>query len=844
MLSLEGRETSIIGDEFAKISNIEKENLHYSCVPIRYFYLKSASNVVLSTQHWVSVLVMECDICAKIRHRRSFLNKPSVERFRNAWSYFVASKSSTATSANKDRLGGFCTRQTEASCIALSLSMAARARAEFDAHSTSAVTSQSARLRPMQPYAFETTRTSAHLATLCGISSHLWHAFLWHKSHILAPRRSHHTRIRSCASLTPRYQKRLNVPTMPENLHELAERVGQYAPIQKMYIGHCEDTNGGIALMFMHPDMREPLKECTALFGDGTFKRDWQSSHNFLLFDTRQRCKLAFCIGAGLQNCYVPTEILTRWNQPFKIENDNADGNENYEEDDSLVDELHRIGLNVFVAQDETGDVFETGVPPGQLIQLAPRQVRLQDLPDDAELNNPFAPTRRGRGRGRGSAGGGAGGARRGAGGRGGNRGAAAGRGGARGRGVARGTGERGARGRARGARGRARDVILQDHQPPDAVDLAGVEAPLALNVDNVIPAAQDPPALFEELPAAIAGTAEAPLAFAAPVVVAAVEEAQLVIAQPAMNVMDAVEPVLEQVIFNQHEQSSNMINDVNPNDNSENNQHENNPIRSVDEILAEIGSENQVSSENNPGEADERPVANEIRNARMSYYERRFGNNSQRREGEASHSPEEPSVVDNHAAADESSAENNSAIPKKKRRRTPRSRCELLGCREKFHVLKLSCGHRFCVPCIKNFLTRECAHCRRPIGNYLPPHLQGGERWESGEARALETNFIRQVHRERLDLEQRAIGLVFFAKGILMSMYTHTHCRREKLMARIIRNVRPSGSGARINRRFLIKQTNTLARILRANFDFGMSMERVVGDVCRVDRINGDRRS
>ncbi|CAB0033152.1 unnamed protein product, partial [Trichogramma brassicae] len=66
--------------------------------------------------------------------------------------------------------------------------------------------------------------------------------------------------------------RRLNVPTMPENLHELAERVGQYAPIQKMYIGHCEDTNGGIALMFMHPDMREPLKECTALFGDGTFK--------------------------------------------------------------------------------------------------------------------------------------------------------------------------------------------------------------------------------------------------------------------------------------------------------------------------------------------------------------------------------------------------------------------------------------------------------------------------------------------------------------------------------------------------------------------------------------------
>ncbi|CAB0039244.1 unnamed protein product [Trichogramma brassicae] len=48
--------------------------------------------------------------------------------------------------------------------------------------------------------------------SLCGISSHLWHAFLWHKSHILAPRRSHHTRIRSCASLTPRCQNQIAEP--------------------------------------------------------------------------------------------------------------------------------------------------------------------------------------------------------------------------------------------------------------------------------------------------------------------------------------------------------------------------------------------------------------------------------------------------------------------------------------------------------------------------------------------------------------------------------------------------------------------------------------------------------
>ncbi|KAL7286183.1 hypothetical protein TKK_0008670 [Trichogramma kaykai] len=198
----------------------------------------------------------------------------------------------------------------------------------------------------------------------------------------------------------------------------------------------------------------------------------------------------------------------------------------------------------------------------------------------------------------------------------------------------------------------------------------------------------------------------------------------------------------------------------INENVYSENDQHENNPIRSVDDILAEIGSENQLCLENNPGEADERPVANEIRSVRVSYFERRFGNNSQRREGEASHSAEEPSVTDNHAAVNESSADNNSVVPKKKRRRTPRSKCELLGCEAKFHVLKLNCGHRFCVPCIKNFLTRECPHCRRAIGNYLPPNLQGGERWESDEAQALDTNFYRQVQTERMDLEQRAYDL------------------------------------------------------------------------------------
>ncbi|KAL7297546.1 hypothetical protein TKK_0009906 [Trichogramma kaykai] len=66
--------------------------------------------------------------------------------------------------------------------------------------------------------------------------------------------------------------RRLNVPPMPENLQQLAEVIGQFDPIVQLYKGHCTDDNGGIALMFMHPEMRGPLSECTALFGDGTFK--------------------------------------------------------------------------------------------------------------------------------------------------------------------------------------------------------------------------------------------------------------------------------------------------------------------------------------------------------------------------------------------------------------------------------------------------------------------------------------------------------------------------------------------------------------------------------------------
>ncbi|CAB0030099.1 unnamed protein product [Trichogramma brassicae] len=57
---------------------------------------------------------------------------------------------------------------------------------------------------------------------LRGISSHLWHAFRWHKSQILAPRCSHHTRVRSCANLTLRYQKAALVSTFSQRCEEVA----------------------------------------------------------------------------------------------------------------------------------------------------------------------------------------------------------------------------------------------------------------------------------------------------------------------------------------------------------------------------------------------------------------------------------------------------------------------------------------------------------------------------------------------------------------------------------------------------------------------------------------------
>uniref|UniRef100_A0ABD2VTW7 MULE transposase domain-containing protein n=1 Tax=Trichogramma kaykai TaxID=54128 RepID=A0ABD2VTW7_9HYME len=65
-----------------------------------------------------------------------------------------------------------------------------------------------------------------------------------------------------------------------------------------------------------------------------------------------ENMEAGFNVVMGLMN-YHNVPNADRFNTYFRLENDNGDENENYEEDDTLVDELHRIGLNVFIAQDE-----------------------------------------------------------------------------------------------------------------------------------------------------------------------------------------------------------------------------------------------------------------------------------------------------------------------------------------------------------------------------------------------------------------------------------------------------------------------------------------------------------
>lgn len=65
--------------------------------------------------------------------------------------------------------------------------------------------------------------------------------------------------------------RRLNVPPLPASLHELKDTIISFEPVTGFYRGHCYETDGSIALLFMHDDMIEPLSSSKALYADGTF---------------------------------------------------------------------------------------------------------------------------------------------------------------------------------------------------------------------------------------------------------------------------------------------------------------------------------------------------------------------------------------------------------------------------------------------------------------------------------------------------------------------------------------------------------------------------------------------
>lgn len=54
-------------------------------------------------------------------------------------------------------------------------------------------------------------------------------------------------------------------------LQELGEMLDDYPPMAGIYRGRITAEDGSEALMFVHPDMIEPLSRCTQLYADGTF---------------------------------------------------------------------------------------------------------------------------------------------------------------------------------------------------------------------------------------------------------------------------------------------------------------------------------------------------------------------------------------------------------------------------------------------------------------------------------------------------------------------------------------------------------------------------------------------
>ena len=66
--------------------------------------------------------------------------------------------------------------------------------------------------------------------------------------------------------------KALNVPAIPRTLFHLRDTIQEFAPVVPVYSGSCVGADGSVALIFIIEDMMQPLRECTVLYGDGTFK--------------------------------------------------------------------------------------------------------------------------------------------------------------------------------------------------------------------------------------------------------------------------------------------------------------------------------------------------------------------------------------------------------------------------------------------------------------------------------------------------------------------------------------------------------------------------------------------
>uniref|UniRef100_A0A6V7KQJ4 Uncharacterized protein n=1 Tax=Bracon brevicornis TaxID=1563983 RepID=A0A6V7KQJ4_9HYME len=66
--------------------------------------------------------------------------------------------------------------------------------------------------------------------------------------------------------------RREHVPGNPTNLVDFGDMLKSYPPLEHLYKGTLNATDGSTGVIMMHEDMREPLSQCTQLYADGTFK--------------------------------------------------------------------------------------------------------------------------------------------------------------------------------------------------------------------------------------------------------------------------------------------------------------------------------------------------------------------------------------------------------------------------------------------------------------------------------------------------------------------------------------------------------------------------------------------